>query len=122
MRTEPSRDIRRISRRGLLGGTVAVLATGGAGTAWALDRFAHVETLGFDYGQRHRVELDVRDAFRAAVPSARLGPDHLLRLDALGAVPVENDQTMQQMVFAHGAGTMAVVGREDDRAVAQIVL
>jgi len=39
MRTEPSRDIRRISRRGLLGGTVAVLATGGAGTAWALDRF-----------------------------------------------------------------------------------
>lgn len=39
MRTEPSRNIRRISRRGLLGGTVAVLATGGAGTAWALDRF-----------------------------------------------------------------------------------
>jgi 7-cyano-7-deazaguanine synthase len=67
-----------------------VLFSGGQDSAtclaWALDRFAHVETLGFDYGQRHRVELDVREAFRAAVPSARLGPDHLLRLDALGAI------------------------------------
>ncbi len=67
-----------------------VLFSGGQDSAtclaWALDRFAHVETLGFDYGQRHRVELDVRDAFRAAVPSARLGPDHVLRLDALGAI------------------------------------
>jgi 7-cyano-7-deazaguanine synthase len=67
-----------------------VLFSGGQDSAtclaWALDRFAHVETLGFDYGQRHRVELDVRDAFRAAVASARLGPDHLLRLDALGAI------------------------------------
>ena len=44
---------------------------------------------------------------------------------AMGLVqdaPVENDMTMQQMVFAHGTGTMAVIGREDDRAVAQIVL
>ena len=28
--------------------------------AWALARFAAVETIGFDYGQRHRVELDCR--------------------------------------------------------------
>jgi 7-cyano-7-deazaguanine synthase len=67
-----------------------VLFSGGQDSAtclaWALDRFAHVETLGFDYGQRHRVELDVRQGFRAAVPSPRLGPDHLLRLDALGAI------------------------------------
>jgi 7-cyano-7-deazaguanine synthase len=67
-----------------------VLFSGGQDSAtclaWALDRFAHVETLGFDYGQRHRVELEVRDAFRAAVPSSRLGLDHLLRLDALGAI------------------------------------
>jgi 7-cyano-7-deazaguanine synthase len=68
-----------------------VLFSGGQDSAtclaWALDRFAHVETLGFDYGQRHRVELDCRDAFRAALPAelaARLGPDHVLRLDALG--------------------------------------
>jgi len=67
-----------------------VLFSGGQDSAtclaWALDRFAHVETLGFDYGQRHRVELDVRDAFRAALPGDGLGPDHVLRLDALGAI------------------------------------
>ncbi len=67
-----------------------VLFSGGQDSAtclaWALDRYAHVETLGFDYGQRHRVELDVRAAFRATLPQPRLGPDHLLRLDALGAV------------------------------------
>jgi 7-cyano-7-deazaguanine synthase len=67
-----------------------VLFSGGQDSAtclaWALDRFAHVETIGFDYGQRHRVELDVRDAFRATLPQSRLGPDHLLRLDALGAI------------------------------------
>ncbi len=73
-----------------------VLFSGGQDSAtclaWALDRFGHVETLGFDYGQRHRVELDCRAAFRAALPdiepgwAARLGPDHTLRLDALGEV------------------------------------
>ena len=67
-----------------------VLFSGGQDSAtclaWALDRFAHVETIGFDYGQRHRVELDVREAFRATLPDPRLGPDHLLRLDALGAI------------------------------------
>ncbi|HWA39224.1 MAG TPA: 7-cyano-7-deazaguanine synthase QueC [Burkholderiales bacterium] len=28
--------------------------------AWALARYERVETIGFDYGQRHRIELDVR--------------------------------------------------------------
>ncbi|MGB7713858.1 MAG: 7-cyano-7-deazaguanine synthase, partial [Pseudolabrys sp.] len=28
--------------------------------AWALERFARVETIGFDYGQRHAIELSVR--------------------------------------------------------------
>ena len=73
-----------------------VLFSGGQDSAtclaWALDRFAHVETVGFDYGQRHRVELDCRAGFRAAIAgiepgwAARLGPDHTLRLDALGDV------------------------------------
>ena len=73
-----------------------VLFSGGQDSAtclaWALDRFAHVETLGFDYGQRHRVELECRAGFRQALPgiepgwAARLGPDHTLRLDALGEV------------------------------------
>ena len=60
--------------------------------AWALDRFAQVETLGFDYGQRHRVELDVRAPILrrlgADFPAwaGRIGPDHLLDLAVLGQV------------------------------------
>jgi 7-cyano-7-deazaguanine synthase len=41
-----------------------VLFSGGQDSAtclaWALDRFAQVETIGFDYGQRHKIELEVR--------------------------------------------------------------
>lgn len=50
--------------------------------AWALERFDRVETVGFDYGQKHRVELDVRrvvlNALRRDFPAwgARLGEDH----------------------------------------------
>jgi len=44
--------------------TALVLFSGGQDStvclAWALERFARVETLGFDYRQRHRVELDCR--------------------------------------------------------------
>jgi len=60
--------------------------------AWALDRYEHVETIGFDYGQRHRVELDCRPEvlrrLREAFPSwhARLGPDHMLDLSVLAQV------------------------------------
>lgn len=60
--------------------------------AWALERHAHVETVGFDYGQRHRVELDcravVRDRIAQQFPSwsQRLGPDHLLKIDVLGQI------------------------------------
>ena len=78
------------------GETALVLFSGGQDSdtclAWALDRFAHVETIGFDYGQRHRVELDVRHTFRdrlaATFPdwAAKLGEDHTLALDALGAL------------------------------------
>jgi 7-cyano-7-deazaguanine synthase len=60
--------------------------------AWALERFARVETIGFDYGQRHRAELEVRPRVRermaALRPSwaERLGDDHVVKLDALGAI------------------------------------
>jgi 7-cyano-7-deazaguanine synthase len=59
--------------------------------AWALARFAEVETVGFDYGQRHRVELDLRPGIRDALGElplgpGRLGPDHLLAIPALGAI------------------------------------
>ncbi len=38
--------------------------------AWALERYAHVETVGFDYGQRHRIELDCRSDILAAFRNA----------------------------------------------------
>lgn len=59
--------------------------------AWALDRFPRVETLGFDYRQRHTVELACREKLRSELAgfagwSGRLGEDHLLRLDALAEI------------------------------------
>jgi 7-cyano-7-deazaguanine synthase len=60
--------------------------------AWALARYARVETLGFDYGQRHRIELEGRERLRAGIAAldpawaGRLGEDHTLSLDALGRI------------------------------------
>jgi 7-cyano-7-deazaguanine synthase len=48
--------------------------------AWALARYAHVETIGFRYGQRHAVELDCREPIREALASPRLGMDHVVDL------------------------------------------
>ncbi len=76
--------------------TALVLFSGGqdstACLAYALQKFARVETIGFDYGQRHRVELTQRVVvlaeLRKAFPTwaARLGEDHLLDLAVLGKV------------------------------------
>src|SRR5664279_1460848 len=76
--------------------TALVLFSGGQDStvclAWALERFAHVETVGFDYGQRHSVELDVRPRIRERLAAlrpaweARLGEDHIVKLDALAAI------------------------------------
>ncbi len=73
-----------------------VLFSGGqdstACLAWALERYEHVETVGFDYGQRHRIELEQRHVILARLPEIlpqwreRLGPDHLLSLPTLGAI------------------------------------
>ena len=60
--------------------------------AWALARHDHVETVGFDYGQRHAVEMEqrsvVREAIRARFPqwAGKLGEDHVLDLTGFGAV------------------------------------
>jgi 7-cyano-7-deazaguanine synthase len=60
--------------------------------AWALECFARVETIGFDYGQRHAVELEVRERLRQGLGAmrpdwkARLGEDHIVKLDALAAM------------------------------------
>ncbi len=60
--------------------------------AWALARFPRVETVGFDYGQRHAVELDARLAVRKAMLdqfphwASRLGEDFVLDIHAFGAI------------------------------------
>ena len=60
--------------------------------AWALQRFERVETIGFDYGQRHAVALQCRAPLLAALRqrfpawAPRLGDDHLLDLRLLGQI------------------------------------
>jgi 7-cyano-7-deazaguanine synthase len=99
-----------------------VLFSGGQDSAtclaWALDRFAQVETIGFDYGQRHKIELEVRDAFRTALLAARpewqakLGPDHLIGLQALGQVSDTSLTTDAAIAFnADGLPNSFVPGR-----------
>ncbi|HWA90899.1 MAG TPA: 7-cyano-7-deazaguanine synthase QueC [Rhizomicrobium sp.] len=51
--------------------------------AWALARFERVETVGFDYGQRHAAELAARPRILAAMARPKLGDDHMLSLDVL---------------------------------------
>ncbi|HSL79997.1 MAG TPA: 7-cyano-7-deazaguanine synthase QueC [Pseudolabrys sp.] len=76
--------------------TAIVLFSGGQDStvclAWALERFSRVETIGFDYGQRHAIELSVRARLREKMSAlnpgwaARLGNDHMIKLDALAAI------------------------------------
>ena len=60
--------------------------------AWALSQFDLVETIGFHYGQRHAIEMDVRAGIRASLADLksawkrRLGRDHVLDLGILGQV------------------------------------
>ena len=106
----------------MTGGRALVLFSGGQDStvalAWALERFAAVETIGFDYGQRHRVELDCRLTIRDRLPAlspayaARLGPDHLVDLTALGAISETALTRDSEIAFAEsGLPTTFVPGR-----------
>jgi len=99
-----------------------VLFSGGqdstACLAWALSRFQHVETVGFDYGQRHRTELEARPRIlaklRAEFPdwAPRMGDDHLLSLDILksiGGSALTDDMTIE--MGDSGLPTTFVPGR-----------
>ena len=60
--------------------------------ASALDRFERVETVGFDYGQRHAIELQCRERVRAEIAARfphwaqKLGQDHRLDISSFGAI------------------------------------
>src|SRR3569832_2384589 len=60
--------------------------------AWALSHYAKVETIGFDYGQRHAIELSVRPALLQQLHglspdwAARLGEDHMIDLSLLSRI------------------------------------
>jgi 7-cyano-7-deazaguanine synthase len=99
-----------------------VLFSGGQDSAtclaWALQRYARVETLGFDYGQRHAIELTVRPSIlqtmRTLDPNwaTRLGEDHVLDLSVLGklsetALTRDSDIALQ----ANGLPNTFVPGR-----------
>jgi 7-cyano-7-deazaguanine synthase len=73
-----------------------VLFSGGQDSAtclaWALDRYRNVETVGFDYGQRHIVEMEARQTVRAHVAASfpawamKIGPDHVLDMTGFGGI------------------------------------
>ena len=81
---------------GSMNDSALVLFSGGqdstACLAWALDRYGRVETVGFDYGQRHAVELEARQRVRERLMTefpqwkAGLGDDHMLDIRSFGAI------------------------------------
>lgn len=99
-----------------------VLFSGGQDSAtclaWALERYTQVQTVGFDYGQRHAVEmlarLKVREAMAALSPVwvERLGPDHVVDLTGYGSIAdsaLTADRAME--LDARGLPTTFVPGR-----------
>lgn len=86
--------------------------------AWALDRFARVETVGFDYGQRHAVEMQARQVVRARMAeldadwAGRLGPDHVVDLTGYGRI-ADSALTAEREIEmgARGLPTTFVPGR-----------
>lgn len=99
-----------------------VLFSGGQDSAtclaWALDRYERVETVGFDYGQRHSVEMEARRAVRAGMARVlsdradRLGEDHVVDLTGYGAIAdsaLTADKVME--MDARGLPTTFVPGR-----------
>jgi len=106
----------------MAGSRALVLFSGGQDStvalAWALQRFEVVETVGFDYGQRHRVELECRLTIRDKLPALsplyaqRLGPDHLVDIAALGAISETALTRDSEIAFAEtGLPTTFVPGR-----------
>ncbi len=99
-----------------------VLFSGGQDSAtclaWALEKFKRVETIGFDYRQRHRVELECRSRVLGKIKkikpnwSAKLGEDHLIDLSLiskLGDTALTKDMKIE--ILATGLPNTFVPGR-----------
>jgi 7-cyano-7-deazaguanine synthase len=105
-----------------MNGKALVLFSGGQDSttclAWALSRFEYVETIGFDYRQRHRIELDCRvrvlEALKRAFPdwARRLGEDRVIDLSVIadiGETALTDDVEIQTQ--ANGLPNTFVPGR-----------
>lgn len=103
-------------------GSALVLFSGGQDSAtclaWALDRYARVETVGFDYGQRHAVELEARRVVLERLPklkpewAGRLGEDHSVDIRGFGQIAssaLTEDRAFE--MDARGLPTSFVPGR-----------
>ncbi len=86
--------------------------------AWTLDRYAYVETVGVDYGQRHAIELVARRSVRRAIVEAlphwsdKLGEDRLVDaagLRDLGETAMTHDTEI--VIAENGLPTTFVPGR-----------
>jgi len=102
--------------------TAGLLFSGGQDSAtclaWALETFDHVETIGFEYGQRHDIEMTCRMEVRRAVQTSfphwakKLGQDHIINLAGLGQIS-ETSLTRDVEIGVHenGLPTTFVPGR-----------
>ena len=102
--------------------TAGLLFSGGQDSAtclaWALEKFEHVETIGFEYGQRHDIEMtcrmEVREAVKNAFPhwAEKLGDDHVINLAGLGQISeTALTRDVEIGVYANGLPTTFVPGR-----------
>ena len=90
-----------------------VLFSGGQDSAtclaWALDRYNHVETIGFQYGQRHSVEIECRTEFLSSISKSypiwgkKLGDDHIVDLRSLGQVS-DTALTRSRSIYFENSG------------------
>jgi 7-cyano-7-deazaguanine synthase len=106
----------------LAGEKALVLFSGGQDSttclAWALEHFGNVETIGFDYRQRHAIELGQRPVILAALRrdfpawGEKLGQDHLLDFGFLPSLGATAMTAETEIVFAEGGlPTTFVPGR-----------